>query len=135
MRRRRRRRAELGRAGQSWAKLGPSWAKLGLSWVQAGPSWASFYGNNEKRGKRKKEQKLSGENTPKSEIGKISYQNWKSEPKNSPKAFGELKKCLLTSICHVPMSSWKNKTIKLKPSCGALFSDFLEHHHHDGLFF
>ena len=45
---------------------------------------------NEKRGKMKKEQKLSGENTPKSEIGKISYQNWKSEPKNSPKAFGEL---------------------------------------------
>ena len=33
---------------------------------------------------------MSGENTPKSEIGKISYQNWKSEPKNSPKAFGEL---------------------------------------------
>ena len=55
---------ELGQAGRSWAKLG-------LSWVQAGPSWASFYGNNEKRGKRKKEQKLSGENTPKSEIGKI----------------------------------------------------------------
>ena len=78
---------ELGQAG-------PSWAKLGLSWVQAGPSWASFYGNNEKRGKRKKEQKLSGENTPKSEIGKISYQNWKSEPKNSPKAFGELKNYL-----------------------------------------
>ena len=36
---------------------------------------------------------MSGENTPKSEIGKISYQNWKSEPKNSPKAFGELISC------------------------------------------
>ena len=33
----------------------------------------------------------SGENTPKSEIGKSSYQNWKSDPKNSSKAFVELK--------------------------------------------
>ena len=33
---------------------------------------------------------MVSENTPKSEIGKISVQNWKSDPMNSPKAFGEL---------------------------------------------
>ena len=33
---------------------------------------------------------MSGENTPKSEIGKSFYQNWKSDPMNSPKAFGKL---------------------------------------------
>ena len=46
---------------------------------------------NEKIDKKKKEQKLSGENTPMSKKGKFSVQNWQSDPMNSPKAFGELK--------------------------------------------
>ena len=33
---------------------------------------------------------MVSESTPKSEIGKISGQNWETDPKNSPKAFGEL---------------------------------------------
>ena len=37
---------------------------------------------------------MVSENTPKSEIGKISGQNWETSPMNSPKAFGELKKPL-----------------------------------------
>ena len=35
---------------------------------------------------------MSGENTPMSKKGKFSVQNWQSDPMNSPKAFGELKK-------------------------------------------
>ena len=63
-------------AGPSWVKLGQ--AELCIHLCQ----WT----NNEKIGKKKKEQKLSGENTPKSEMenvlfkmGKVSRAKWSYE--------------------------------------------------------
>ena len=44
---------------------------------------------NFKKGKIRKT-RLNSNGRPMSKIGKIKVQNWKSDPMNSPKAFGEL---------------------------------------------
>ena len=44
------------------------------------------------RSKDKRKTRLNSNGRPVSKIGKIRVQNWKSDPMNSPKAFGELKK-------------------------------------------
>ena len=44
---------------------------------------------NFKKGKIRKT-RLNSNGRPVSKIGKIKVQNWKSDPMNSPKAFGEL---------------------------------------------
>ena len=42
------------------------------------------------RSKDKRKTRLNSNGRPVSKIGKIKVQNWKSDPMNSPKAFGEL---------------------------------------------
>ena len=56
---------------------------------------------------------MVSENTPKSEIGKISGQNWETSPMNSPKAFGELKiLCQSIYLCVQPQQSKNNNNHK-----------------------
>ena len=43
------------------------------------------------RSKDKRKTRLNSNGRPVSKRGKIRVQNWKSDPMNSPKAFGELK--------------------------------------------
>ena len=64
--------AKLGQAGQSWAKLGqagPSWGKLGKV-GKAEPCFLLIL-FMETMKKEKKGKKMSGENTPKSEMEKV----------------------------------------------------------------
>ena len=50
------------------------------------------------RSKDKRKTRLNSNGRPVSKIGKSRVQNWKSDPMNSPKAFGELK--ILKCVSH-----------------------------------
>ena len=56
---------------------------------------------NFKKGKIRKT-RLNSNGRSVSKIGKILAQNWKSDPMNSPKAFGELIKLKATSAFYIP---------------------------------
>ena len=75
--------AKLGQARPKWGQAGPSWAKIKMKHKLSGEE-------NFKKGKIRKT-RLNSNGRSVSKIGKILAQNWKSDPMNSPKAFGELK--------------------------------------------